>query len=1199
MFILHLKGYSRVAQTILVKVLLFYFGFVALGLVQRPSLARQENPAPAQSPTTPEPVEPKVRPASGEGQLAIKQFTYSKDLECRLFAAEPDVANIVSFHRDYQGRFYVCETFRQEKDTGVEDNRSHMYWMDDELQALTVQDRINYVLKHVPDAASKYTANDDRIRLVEDRNGDGAADHSQVFAKGFNRLEMGTGADVLSYRNVVYYTCIPDLFKLVDTTGDGTADHRESLHTGFGVRYAFRGHDLHGLVVGPDGRLYFSIGDRGYNVSPDVVNPATGAVFRCELDGSDLEVFCTGLRNPQNLAFDDFGNLFTGDNNSDSGDQARWVFCVPGGDSGWRMYYQYLPDRGPFNREKIWHHYHVHTPAYIIPPIANISDGPSGLDYYPGTGFGDEFKERFFLCDFRGTAFNSGVRSFKNEPSGAFFQLIEAEQPIWGILTTDLQFGSDGKLYVSDWVNGWTGENTGRIYAFSDPQHRDSEIVKEVESLLRNGLAEESNERLIELLGHRDRRVRQEAQFELANRQAFAELKKVANSKASLLARVHAIWGIEQIVRASRRDPKIESEADRFSPTTLRNLIALLCRDPDPEIRAQAAKLCGDIASDNEMEMIELWHDDNLRVRYHAAVAWSKISATDWVPVLEYEKLFEFADQDPIIRHGGIMSVKDHLVRSARSNNTELANRFAGNLAGSSNPNGRLALSVALRKINELSPSQKVGLPIDTWNKYLRQLLTDSQPDVCLEAARAVYDLPIENLMANLADVALVNSDGSPRFDVPHLQDALVSRVIHANLRVGDERSAERLVSFACDSRLNLESRVQAIRVLMQWCDPPKNDPLLYDWRPVDASTRTVTTSQQAIMNRLDDLLGSPSELSAVIFEAVGKLELSGLDSVLVSVVESDSKPVASRIQALRSLSVLNSDQLDELLGKLFFQFDNHAETFPLELAVEMASITSQTRAQIGQSILKRLIEDSAVPTRIKQSAIRSLGSIRVDGPESVLSQLLEKVVSKSMAEELRLDVVKAAEGNRNRSISRTAKDYLASIVNDNDPSAQYVDTLVGGDFESGKRIFETKAEVSCIRCHRVAGSEVAVGPNLAGIGAKRTRQHLLDSIVQPNKEIAEGFGQVKVQTIDGLMQIGLLVEDNETELKLLDADGKSIVVLKDDIEAIQPGLSSMPPDLVKNLDQFELRDLIEYLANQTDESVSRASDAVSGHGDK
>src|SRR5262249_20331448 len=148
------------------------------------------------------------------------------------------------------------------------------------------------------------------------------------------------------------------------------------------VHVAFYGHDLHGLRLGPDGKLYFSIGDRGFNVQTEqrtLAYPDTGAVLRCNPDGSDLEVFATGLRNPQELAFDQYGNLFTFDNNSDSGDKARVVFVVEGGDSGWRMAYQYIESpvsRGPWNAERLWEPQWAGQPASIVPPIANLGDGP-------------------------------------------------------------------------------------------------------------------------------------------------------------------------------------------------------------------------------------------------------------------------------------------------------------------------------------------------------------------------------------------------------------------------------------------------------------------------------------------------------------------------------------------------------------------------------------------------------------------------------------------------------------------------------------------------------------------------------------------------------------------------------------------------------------------------------------------------------
>ena len=80
-------------------------------------------PASPDSPDWPVPETPVLRPASEEGQQAIAQSKFPKSLECKLYAAEPDVANIVAIHRDFQGRMFVCETFRQDK--GVEDNRGH------------------------------------------------------------------------------------------------------------------------------------------------------------------------------------------------------------------------------------------------------------------------------------------------------------------------------------------------------------------------------------------------------------------------------------------------------------------------------------------------------------------------------------------------------------------------------------------------------------------------------------------------------------------------------------------------------------------------------------------------------------------------------------------------------------------------------------------------------------------------------------------------------------------------------------------------------------------------------------------------------------------------------------------------------------------------------------------------------------------
>ena len=133
--------------------------------------------------------------------------------------------------------------------------------------------------------------------------------------------------------------------------------------------------------------------------------PDEGAVFRCNPDGSGLEIFATGLRNPQSLVFNEVGDLFTGDNDCDNGDEERFVHVVEGGDSGWRVGYQFAPlgKAGPWNTERLWHQRHPGQAAYIVPPICNVEDGPSGIVYYPGTGLNPSYRGHFFMTHFKGS----------------------------------------------------------------------------------------------------------------------------------------------------------------------------------------------------------------------------------------------------------------------------------------------------------------------------------------------------------------------------------------------------------------------------------------------------------------------------------------------------------------------------------------------------------------------------------------------------------------------------------------------------------------------------------------------------------------------------------------------------------------------------------------------------------------------------
>lgn len=1067
------------------------------------------------------PLEPVIAPASDEADVGLRMMRVEDDLEGALVAAEPLLANPVAFHVDAKGRVFVCESFRQNK--GVTDNRQHdEAWLDDDLAAQTVEDRIAYHQKHLGDQAITYMQQDDRIRLLTDRDGDGKFDESHVFADHFHALEEGTGADVLEYQGKVYYTCIPNLWLLRDTDGDHRADVRTSLHSGYGVRVAFRGHDLHGLRMGPDGRLYFSIGDRGVNITtPDgkFVNPESGAVFRCELDGSKLEMIHTGLRNPQNLAFDDFGNLFTADNNSDSGDRARWTQILEGGETGWRMYYQYLADRGPFNREKIWHPYHEGQPAYIVPPIANLSDGPSGLEYYPGTGFSDDYRGRFFLVDFRGTASQSGVRSFRVEPQGAFFRVTDESQPLWGVLATDIQFAPDGGLYLSDWVEGWNGEGMGRLYRFQSKSKSHDPIIGQVKTQLADDFTSYSPTQLLPLLNSPDQRVRLKAQWELAAQDARDALEFTALSGPSLLARLHGTWALGQIARTNpdARD-------------AIRSVYQKLLTDSEAELRTHAAHGLGDLPGTPAEWLRSKLADESARVRYAAVMSLGKLrdhGAFEAIISLTAEN----NDRDPILRHGAIMAM------SQIASDTDLASLSKHRSAAV-----RLAATVALRR----QGSSQIAV-----------MLSDANPLIVREAATAIHDLPIVDAMPALARL----------LDQPELEDATLRRALNANLRLGLPENAQRLANYAAREEAPEAMRREALVMLGQWAQPQPRDRVLGMWRPLAA--RDGRPAADALRPHLAELSGSTSAIQLEVARMAGALGLPEASPLLARLARDDNFNPAQRAEAIEALARLAAESHVDTLTAVVS--DRHLEVRTAALAALARHLPN-----IATPYLLKAAQSGEVTER--QTAIEGLGSI--DSPQAVdlLSVLMQQLLKNELPPELHLETLTAATAKSDPRLAQSLKDYQNSLDSSN-PADAYRESMFGGDAERGKKIFLERSSVSCLRCHRVRDEGGLVGPELTQIGATKDRRYLMEAIVTPDRAIAKGFESTIIINDEGQIFTGIVRSESETELTLMDSAGNTTSIDKATIDERQVGRSAMPEDLMKKLTKAELRDLVEFLS--------------------
>ena len=995
------------------------------------------------------------------------------------WATKDMVANPVSFCLDPKGNIYVAESFRA--GTAVNDTRGlgHLNAVEEDLKFRSIDDRRAQIDRWIAAGAfpkDYFTRTEDRVRLIRDTDGDGVADTSSVFAGGFNDPLDGIGAGVLWLNNSLYYTCIPNLWKLTPSADGLTAQDRTPLARGWGVRWCFYGHDLHGLTPGPDGRIYFSMGDRGFNITTregkSIVGVDRGGVFRCWPDGSELELYYQGLRNPQELAFDDLGELFTGDNNCDSGDRARVVHIVEGGDSGWRQDVQSLESnidwhdsRGPWNREHIWETLKdtppgPARPAWTLPPVEYMGAGPSGIAFYPGLGEDHAYDGHLFLVDFYGSG--AIIHSFKCVPEGAGFALEDAKDFYKGVTVTDIAFGYDGRLYASDWGGGWTPNPNGSIFTISNDTVRSNpeevRAIAEVKTIFAEGFSQRTDEQLLSFFAHRDSRVRLYSQYELANRstRVLARVGELASdTKATARTRIHAIWCLGQIARST---PAAES------------FFGLLLKDSDTEVRAQSARVAGDLRLTKYAPACRgLIADSNPRVRLYAAQAVGRMHDAESIPSL-LTLLQATGDKDLTLRHAAA-----HALADISRFDQALAQVKALPVATSAG--ARLGVLLALREAKD----PRAG-----------EFLEDPDLNVQTEAVRAIYDLRLTSHLPSLAAFFEHARPATARIE------PIVRRAIEANVLLGDKDAATRLTHIATLPDLKDNWRALALERLNGWDKPLKREGVWGDW--ADYPARNAADGAAAVAASADaikSLAANPAladladTLVAAYLTQPAALKASLLDP---------ATPPGRRLVLLKTMESRAATLLPETCRQLLSD----------GASGELRARASEAWMKIDPAAAAPFIADAASSGSLadRQQAIQLLGNLDHPKARESLSPLLQQLANGSLDSAIALDVYEAAS---KRLKDLPAGDVLPAIASQPPRKPGYPTRLLraGGDPIRGKRIFESNSQTECVRCHTVNGHGGTAGPNLSGIGASHPVDYLVESVVEPGKVVAPGYGTV------------------------------------------------------------------------------------------
>ena len=668
-----------------------------------------------------------------------------------------------------------------------------------------------------------------------------------------------------------------------------------------------------------------------------------------------------------------------------------------------------------------------------------------------------------------------------------------------------------------------------------------------------------------------------------------AIVKTIANSETRL-SRHHALRALGEATKRITPEsvpgsfiglsPAAESEVRQVEAQGYRNLAwfrtAAMLKDKDEEIRALVLAIEPDKGSADYFTRCRASLSDvSSRVRMFAAQGLGVCGSREGVPDLL--RLVGESEQethdDHYLRHAAVLALarigdKPALIAAVNDPSRSV----------------RLGVLLALRRMG---------------NPAVAGFLNDADPQLVLEAARAINDVPIVEAYPQLA--ALIGRDALLRVPDQTLRDSsgqmakdgqpaapggssrapgedrgraatrpyrereffTLRRALNANFRIGHATNAFALANFAARTDAPEALRIEALELLGLWPKPPARDHFMGLYRPLPA--REGKPAADALRPVLASLLGSaPKDVKLQATKSAAALGVKDVD--LFSLVADTAQAPEVRVEALKALAAEKDARLADAL-KLALADKSEA------LRIEAGRWQGGGGDALAQ--WTKILESGSIAE--KQSVFASLATAKGDPAEALLAKQLDALLASTLPKELTLDVLEAAKKNSSDVIASRVKKYEASLPKD-DTLAPWRTALYGGNAEEGRKIFIENQNVACFRCHKINGEGGEVGPDLTGVGAKRGREYLLESIVFPNKEVAPGFEQALITLKSGTEYAGMVKGETDAEVSLLSAEDGLVKIPKADIKARLKGLSAMPEELGSVLTRRELRDVIEFL---------------------
>jgi len=948
-----------------------------------------------------------------------------------------------------------------------------------------------------------------RVRRLEDRDGDGRFESSIVFA---DKLVFPMG---LCWRDgKLYVADPPDLVTYQDRDGDGHADQRTVILTGFGHR---DNGSLHGLIFGPDGLLYMTMGKPdGYRLERkdgSILTGKSGALIRCRPDGSDPEVVCRGFDNLVEVVFTLRGEVIGTDNwfqKPTGGLRDALVDLAPGG-----LYPQTLEDRGtpqPVTGPEL--------PAIsLFPAVA-----PSGLLRYEGGALDEDFRGDLFSAQHNARCVQRHELSRVGSTFATRdFDFVTSNDPDFH--PSDVLQSADGSLLVID-TGGWYVDHcpTGRIRNSMAP----GGIYRVRPADANDGQAREGNpasdpwglelvwdrssaEQLCRWLSDPRPAVRDRASQRLValGEDAVETLAAVLEHDQASEVKQRALWILARIDHPSSLVPMrqaLEASQTSIVATAARALarrkdkqcavhLCKLLSAQDPDLRraaAEALACCGE--SPTLSAVLDALTNQPDRFLEHALIhaVYRIASKNDLLAGLEHPH--------PAVQRCALILLDQHPHRAATSE--QVVPRL-------SSPQPALR-ETALRILGRHPEwAEEAHTLLHTWL---------STPSLSAEAQAAAQSL----LLAFQAQ--------------PTIQ-----RLVGEALKAGQLPASRWLLL------LRTVEQSSVAKLPQGWVDG-----LALGLRDSDARVQTAAV------------------------RAAATLQLPELDAVLFELADQQDAPAELRLQAIRATAARRQGVSSAAFQFLIEQLNEESSPLGRLTAAEVLGSSQLDDSQL-LVLLERVPADPLIWPQLL-AAFRKSNSEKVG---IALVQQLEKFIATGGWRPTDIELTQVLEPFPSAVHEKAAgllAQLRQKIADVRSRLARYASLTSGGNAQRGQKVFFGK-QTACSACHRVGSEGGIVGPDLTRIGAVRSSRDLLESIVAPSSTFAQGYENYIVVTDDGRIVNGLIARQSPETLVLREAGGKEIRFHKDQIETMaRHSVSVMPEGLDRKLTPQQLQDLIAFL---------------------